>query len=197
MFWNVKANVNMFTKTERRNWNSQMNMVEKCWRGDKHTHAQPHDTSCNFPFSVTLFIFYPISTALSISLFSGFASFSLSLFASLSKKRKMKNDPLDQGGRDKWPQKALPFELSSRFTWHQNTIVPKSKPPRWSKGCSALKQPYEACCQCVEGARASSSTLSSALSKSCMVKSAQSLSEYTKKDWRIHWGQSPHNPAHC
>lgn len=78
----------------------------------------------------------------------------------------MKNDLADEARRDKWPLKTLPFELSSNFRRHQNTIVPKCEPPPAAS---------------VEGGgRAHSSAQSLALSKSCMVKSMQSLTEYTK-----------------
>lgn len=57
----------------------------------------------------------------------------------------MKNDLVDKGGRDKWPSKILPFELSSNVIRHQNTIVPKSMPPHWSKFIAVHKNPIMKC----------------------------------------------------
>lgn len=101
---------------------------------------------CTFPSFVVLFIFYPIFTALSFSLCSIPLLFTFSLPLSLKKTGgKMKNDLVDKGRRDKWPSKILPFEPSSNFMRHQNTIVPKSKPPHWSKSIAVHKSPLMKC----------------------------------------------------
>ena len=110
---------------------------EKSVDKERNTHTHTiNNISCNSAFFVILFIFY---LNFFPTLVYSLASFLLSLFPFL------KNDLVDQGGHDKWPQKILPFEPSSNFMRHQNTIVPKSKPPHWSKGIAVHKRPLMKC----------------------------------------------------
>lgn len=88
MYRNVKVKVNMFTKTERWNWNRWI-----CGKSvDKKTNPHAYTICyicCTFPSFVILFIYYLIFTVL---------SFSLCLPLSLKKRGKMKNDLVDKKG---------------------------------------------------------------------------------------------------
>lgn len=119
-----------------------MNMMGEVW-----TRRQTH-ISCTIPAFVILFTSFSLRfLSFFLTQLYSLASFILSLFPSVSENtgKKMKNDLVDKGGRDKWPSKILSFEPSSNFMRHQNTIVPKSKPPHRSKGIAVHKSALMKC----------------------------------------------------
>lgn len=139
MFGNVKANVNMFAETAR--WKLKLTDEHggKVW------------TRRHSIYYTDAALFLSLSFSSSLTSFSRrFLSDSLAFYllsSPLSQKNRgeMKNDLVDKGRRDKWPSKSLPFEPSSNFMLHQNTIVPKSKPPHWSKSIAVHKSPLMKC----------------------------------------------------
>ena len=170
-----------------------MSIGKRCWRGDKHT-LQNRLNPPIFLLFVILFIFY---RTLSLTPCYSLASFWLSRFSSPSKKR-------GGGGNEKWPSwsswKVIngqrEFCLLSPLLILCSIKTALCQSPSALVGVKALqyiKAPlWSALPVC--GGRAYSSTQSLALSKSCMVKSMQSLTEYTK-DYRI-WVRRKTHSAH-
>lgn len=192
MFRNLKSECQLVY----RDGAASVKLSDEHW-GEVLTRRQTHTLNrlnpSIFLLFVILFIFY---RTLFLTPFYSLASFWLSRFSSPSKKKR--------GKHEKWPSwsswKVIngqrEFCLLSPLLILCGIKTPLCQSPSALVGVKALqyiKAPLWSVLP-VWGGRAYSSTQSLALSKSCMVKSMQSLTEYTK-DYRI-WVRRKTHSAH-